>query len=181
VISVVTDSNAIGDFYTCATLLKEPARSKLQLAIRQYAEIRADSDIYGLTDADLKSALARSDKKIGQMTQLVGQALSDGTPISVSLTNSLNAVASNQALRLAAYNEHLHHTIVLLLFISAIVTTLLLGREQGRADSYEFAGTLCFILLVCLVVYVSLDLNLPEGGMIGINQEPMKRLFASMQ
>jgi hypothetical protein len=36
------DSNAIGDFYTCASSLKEPARTKLQAVIRQYAQARLD-------------------------------------------------------------------------------------------------------------------------------------------
>src|SRR5262245_8640355 len=31
---VVADSNSIGDFYTCASLVKEPVRSKLQKVIR---------------------------------------------------------------------------------------------------------------------------------------------------
>jgi len=31
------------------------------------------------------------------MTEIVAQALSDGTPIAVSLTNTLNEVTSNQA------------------------------------------------------------------------------------
>ena len=39
-IAVIQDSNAIGDFYTCATLLKEPVRGKLQAVIRDYAEQR---------------------------------------------------------------------------------------------------------------------------------------------
>src|SRR5450759_963962 len=34
---VVADSNAIGDFYTCAGLLNEPIRTKLQTIVRQYA------------------------------------------------------------------------------------------------------------------------------------------------
>src|SRR5882757_7613493 len=33
---VIADANAIGDFYTCATLLKEPVRSNLQRVIRDY-------------------------------------------------------------------------------------------------------------------------------------------------
>jgi len=41
-LAVVADSNAIGDFYTCASLLKEPARTKLQAVIRQYAQARLD-------------------------------------------------------------------------------------------------------------------------------------------
>src|SRR5512136_1633422 len=36
-LTVVEESNAIGDFYTCATLLKEPHRAALQSVIREYA------------------------------------------------------------------------------------------------------------------------------------------------
>src|SRR5690348_4544680 len=32
-LATVADSNAIGDFYTCAAMLKEPTRTKLQAAI----------------------------------------------------------------------------------------------------------------------------------------------------
>jgi hypothetical protein len=114
------------------------------------------------------------------MTELVGQALKDGTPIAVSLTNAINAVTSNQALRLAAFRERLPASIIALLFVSAIITTILIGRQQGFAESTEVAGTLCFILLVSMAVYVTMDLNRPERGLIRISQEPIERLLSSM-
>src|SRR5579883_3490794 len=40
---VVAESNAVGDFYTCATLLKEPHRSRLQAVIRDYAERKLEA------------------------------------------------------------------------------------------------------------------------------------------
>ena len=39
---VVADSNAIGDFYTCASLLKDPVRTRWQSVIRDYARFRID-------------------------------------------------------------------------------------------------------------------------------------------
>ena len=39
---VVGDSNAIGDFYTCASMLKEPVRTNLQSVIREYLELRIE-------------------------------------------------------------------------------------------------------------------------------------------
>jgi hypothetical protein len=66
-----------------------------------------------------------------QMTTLVGQAVSDGTPIAVSLANTLNNVTSNQASRLAAYRDRLPTSVVFLLYTCAIVTVLLIGREQA--------------------------------------------------
>jgi hypothetical protein len=181
VIAVVTDSNAIGDFYTCATLLKEPTRSRLQSVIRQYVQLRLDLARHGRTESDLETALAQSDQMLGQMTKLVGQALNEGTPIAVSLTNSLNAVASNQASRLASYRDHLNPAIEFLLFACAVITTMLIGRQQGSDENYEFAGTLCFIVLISLAIYVTLDLNVSQRGLIRVSQEPMQRLYASMQ
>jgi hypothetical protein len=97
-----------------------------------------------------------------QMTELVGQALQDGTPIAVPLTNTLNAVTSSHTARLAAIRDRLPVSIVLLLLVSSIVTTTLIAREQGFSASTEIVGTSCFIVLVCLAIYVTLDLNQPE-------------------
>lgn len=178
--AVVADSNAIGDFYTCASLLKEPERAELQSVVRQYAQLRLELTRGQMRRSDLENALAKFNQLHARMTELVGRALSGGTPIAVSLTNTLNAVTSNQASRLAAYRDRLPMSIVVLLFACAIVTALLIGREQGAADNSDIAGPLCFILLVSLAFYVTLDLNLPGGGLIRVSQEPIERLLAGM-
>src|SRR5215475_1927142 len=40
---VVAESNAISDFYTCATLLDPPVREKLQNVILEYAKLRLEA------------------------------------------------------------------------------------------------------------------------------------------
>jgi hypothetical protein len=179
-LAVVADSNAIGDFYTCASLLKEPSRTQLQNTIRQYVQLRLDLVRGSLRPSDVEAALAKFGVMHAQMTELVDQALKDGTPIAVPLTNALNAVTSNQVSRLAAYRDRLPGSIVILLYSCAIITALLIGREQGVDSSTDIAGTLCFILLVSLAVYVTLDLNNPEIGLIRVSQEPIERLRLSM-
>jgi hypothetical protein len=179
-LAVVADSNAIGDFYACATLLKEPTRSKLQTVIREYAEQRLDVTRGKMTSDKLEIALAKFNQLHDQMTELVAEALSNATPIAVPLTNTLNAVTSNQASRLAAYRDRLPVNILLLLFASAILTAFLDGRDQGLGGSFDLAGMLCFVTLVSLAVYVTLDLNRPEAGWIRISQEPLQRLLATM-
>ncbi len=179
-LAVVADSNAIGDFYTCASILKEPSRTKLQGVIRQYAQLRLDLARGALRDSDLESALVKFDQLHARMEEIVAQAVSDGTPIAVSLTNTLNAMTSNQASRLAAYRDRLPPGILFLLFACSIVTVLLIGREQGAANNTEIVGTLCFIFLVSVAVYVTLDLNQPEGGLIRVSQEPIERLLSSI-
>jgi hypothetical protein len=179
-IAVVQDSNAIGDFYTCATLLKEPTRSKLQAVIRRYAEQRLEVARQPMNSFNLESALADFRRMHEQMTTLVDQALSGGTPVAVPLTNTLNAVTSNQAARLAAARDRLAGSIVALLCVSTIVTTILMGRSQGFSGSSDLGGMLCFVLLVSFTIYTTLDLNRPERGLIRVGQEPVERLLSSM-
>jgi hypothetical protein len=179
-LAVVADSNAIGDFYTCATLLKEPARTKLQSVIREYAELRLHLAQGRIDSVEFENALTRFQEMQGRMAEVVGQAVSDGTPIAIPLINSLNEVTSNHAARLAAVRDQVPLSIVTLLFVSSIITTMLVGREQGYAAITELAGTLCFILLVSLAIYVTLDLNQPDRGVIRVSQEPLERLLSSM-
>jgi uncharacterized YccA/Bax inhibitor family protein len=177
-VAVVADASAIGDFYTCASLIKEPTRTKLQTVIRQYAQLRLDLARGDVRDLDV--ALAEFGRMHDEMTTLVGQAVSDGTPISMLLANTLNSVTTNQAFRLAAYRDRLPASIVFLLYTCAIVTALLIGREQGVEGSTDTTGTVCFIFLVSIAVYVTLDLNRPESGRIRVSQEPIAQLLSPM-
>jgi hypothetical protein len=177
-VAVVADANAIGDFYTCASMLKEPSRTKLQALIRQYAQLRLDLSRQQPRPGGLEEVLAKFGRMHDQMTTLVEQAVSEGTPITGLLANALNSVTNSQAARLAAYRDRLPTSIVLLLYTSAIVTALLIGREQGVEGSTDLAGTVCFILLVSLAVYVTLDLNRPESGLIRVSQEPIEQLLS---
>jgi hypothetical protein len=179
-LAVVADGNAIGDFYTCASLLKEPTRTRLLAVIHQYAQLRLELTRERPRPGALEEALAKFRHMHDQMISLVAQAVSDGTPIAVSLTNTLNEVTSNQASRLAAYRDRLPASIVILLSACAISTALLIGREQGVERNTDIAGTVCFILLVSFAVYVTLDLNRPETGLIQVSQEPIEQLLSSM-
>lgn len=73
VIAVVTDSNAISDLYTCATLIKEPARSKLQAVIQQYVQTRLDLAGTKVSGLDLAQGLDQSDQMLGEMTDSSGK------------------------------------------------------------------------------------------------------------
>jgi len=181
---VVSDSNSIGDFYTCASLLKEgPVRNKLQDVIRSYAEFKVD-----VVKADKLRAPAETQEKIlqqfvqmhGQMTELVAQALDQKTLVAVPLTNTLNNLTSNHAARLQAYRDRLPWSVVILLFLGSSACMVLIGQQQGKAGKAHFIGTLTFVFLVTLVVYVTLDLNQPGSGLITVSQEPFERLLKSM-
>jgi Protein of unknown function (DUF4239) len=178
---VIAESNAVGDFYTCASLLKESNRSRLQGVIRAYAQFKLDAVRHLRSESDLEEKLRWVQNTHARMTDIVAEAIGEGTPIAVSLTNTLNNVTSSHASRLAAYRERLPWSIVLLLFLGAVVPAFLMGLQQARSARPHLSGTVCFILMVTLVIYVTLDLNQPGRGTITVSQEPFERLLQSME
>lgn len=178
--SVVSESNAIGDFYTCASLLKAPIGPRLVEVTRDYAEHKLDITRGTLSEADLDRALQRFNDSHTKMTQLVADAVTEGTPVTVPLTTTLNALISSEATRLAAYRDRLPWSILFLLLISSIVPAFLMGKQQGISKVLHLTGTLAFIFLVTMVILVTLDLNQPGRGTITVSQEPMERLLKSM-
>jgi hypothetical protein len=55
-----------------------------------------------------------------------------------------------------------------------------MGLQQGASGEWHIGATSGFIVLVCLVVWVTLDLNQPSRGSITVSQEPLQRLLAGM-
>ena len=179
--ALVNDSNAIGDVFTCASLLPEPHRAKLQQVIRDYTRLRLDmGNTPSPSDEEVRRALARFDAMHARMTDLVRAAIESGTPIAVPLTQALNAVQSSQASRLAAIRDRLPAGTMLLLAVAASLTSGLVGREQAASKRPSLAGTIAFIVIVSLTVCVTVDLNHPTRGLIRTSQEPMQRLLDSM-
>jgi hypothetical protein len=177
---VIRDSNAIGDFYTCASLLNEPVKSKLQTLIREYTELRLRATRTIANQQHLEEVIKQSQQMQDQMTVLAGEALRQGTPIAVPLTNTLNQLISVHAERIGAIENSLPASIAFLLMVSAVVATMLVGREQGFESKTEVSATLSFILMVTLAVYVTLDLNQPRMGMITVSQAPIARVLSTM-
>src|SRR5262245_32240005 len=77
---VVTDSNAIGDFYTCVSLLKEPVRGKLQAVVRRYAEQRLALASPLTNEAALEEKLDEIQAMHGQIQWLVDPRIGGPTP-----------------------------------------------------------------------------------------------------
>jgi hypothetical protein len=179
-LAAVAESNAIGDFYTCASLLQEPSRSKLQTVMRDYARHNLAMARASARETDQEQAIQRCQEMQARMTDIVAEGLAGGTTIAVPLTNTLNNVTSTNASHLAANQERLPWIIVILLLLGSVVPAFLMGLKQGASHRANLSGTFSFVVLVSLVILVTLDLNQPARGLIRVNYESLERLVQSM-
>jgi hypothetical protein len=177
---VVTDSNAIGDFSTCVSLLKEPYRAKLHGMLRAYVEKRMElSELLSHREA-FERALDEIQEMQGRMQALVGQAVDAGTPVAIPLVNTFNEVTSSDATRLSAMRDRLPASIVAVLALAAVLVMFQVGTHHAARGEKHFGACLGFVALVCLVVWVTLDLNQPYRGLIIVSKEPYQRLLSGM-
>jgi hypothetical protein len=179
---IVQDANAVGDFYTTASLLKEPVRGVLQAVIRDYARDRLELARHPvLNEAELDAAIARINTMHAQMTERVHEAVDTGTPVAVPLVNTLNNLTSSHAARLDTVRDRLPGPIVLLLAICTLISMALLGREQGVAGKRHYISSLGLMLMISFALYLTLDLNQPRRGLVRLSQEPLERLVKAME
>jgi hypothetical protein len=178
---VIVESNALGDFYTTAALLPDKHRAPLQAVIREYARHLLETPYERLPDAAQDEAVRRDQQLFSRMTELVAKAVADNTPVAIVLAQTLNNVSSTNAARLAAFEEYLPWSIVALLLLASLVPSFLIGEKQGLSKKRHLSGSVSFIVLVTLVIFVTLDLNQPRRGLIRVNQEPLERLVQSIE
>jgi hypothetical protein len=179
-LAVIADSNAIGDFGTCAALLPEAVREKLLAQIRAYVELRLTLGRERFSAAVFEGKLDEIQALQNRMQGLVKEAIDQGTPVGIPLVNSFNSLTSNHAARLAAARDRIPLSILGLLFLTATVTMVVAGTQEGAKKERNLAGTVGFITLVCLVIWVTLDLDLPQNGLISVSQEPLQRLLKGL-
>lgn len=177
---VITDTNSIGDFLTCVSLLKDPVRAELMPVLRQYVTVRIAVAKSSWTGAELEQRLEEIAAMQDRMQELVKQAVDGGTPIVVPLVNTFNELTSSHAARLAAARDHLPLAIVIVLCLAAILAMVLTGSRQGATGERQIGATLAFVFLVCMVMQVTMDLNQPQRGLIRVTQEPLERLLRGM-
>ncbi|MBX3437831.1 MAG: hypothetical protein KF861_10095 [Planctomycetaceae bacterium] len=176
----VVDSNAIGDFHTCAMMLDDPVRAELHAVIREYVQHRL-----AVSQAPDASALQVKLQEIrsmhDRMQSLVKAAVDGRAPVVVPLVMTFNAVTSSHAARLAAVRDRLPASVLLMLLFAAVLSITLIGWQQGATGEMRPGATMGFAILICLVVWVTLDLNQPQRGWITVSQEPLRELLRGMQ
>jgi len=178
--TAIAESNAIGDLYTSASLLPEPARPRLQAILSDYTKRRLEGRRQRALRNDPERVMREAREMHAQATAVVAGAIAQGSPIAVPLVNTLNQLTSSHAVYLAAYRERLPGIVLVLLLLGSVIPAFLMGQHQGRSGSVRLSGPLGFGVLVTLVIYVTFDLNQPSGGLITVGEETLVQLLQSM-
>lgn len=177
----VADSNAIGDFSSCVGLLDDASKSRLTEILRRYVVLRLEMADPATRLETFEQHLEEVQRMQDEMHTGIKEVVDEGTPVTVPLVTTFNSLTSAHASRLAAVRDRLPPHGVFLLLSTSVLTVVLVGKRYGAAGERRFGAMACYITVVCLVVWVTLDLDQPRRGWITVSQESMQRLLSNLQ
>ena len=177
--AVIKEANAIGTALMRTHLLPAPYDSLSHSLLQQYINLRLT--VSNTAYAMVTEREALNDETIAlQRTiwdQTVKAARIDPNPVTTGyFITSFNNVIDTYSERNALLALHMPEVILYLLFVVFIVSGALIGFASGLGHKRTFLPSALLCFLICLVVFIIIDLDRPRRGIIKVDQRSMEQL-----
>jgi uncharacterized membrane protein len=177
--AVINEANAIGTALMRTHLLPPPYDSLTHMLLQQYLDLRlavSNTDYVMVTEqealADETEALQRT-----IWEHAVKAARIDPNPVTTGFfVTSLNDMIDAQSERNALLAMHVPEIILYLMFIVFIMSGALIGYGSGLGQRRTTLPAALLSFMICLVVFIIIDLDRPRRGIIKVDQQSMERL-----
>jgi hypothetical protein len=168
---IIEEANTIGTTWLRLELLPPEPRLKIQELFRNYLDARLSA--YAALP-DLKKAMdeiARSEKIQREIWSRTQAACQTGSfmPAAILILPSLNAMIDIASTRTFATQIHQPPIIFFLLYILALLSSLLAGQSMAESNNRKWLSMILFALAVSITVYVICDLEYPRLGLIRVD------------
>jgi hypothetical protein len=178
---VLEEANAIGTTYLRASFLPPTHQSGVEDLLRRYVEARlafyaAGTDL-AKRDAAEKDA-ARLQRELWAITVIASKEVA--SPLTATFVTALNATIDLDATRLEALRAHVPGAVWLLVLVVAGAGCYASGYSSGASGERSRFTNVLLPLLIAVVITLISDLDRQNQGLIGISQQPLLDLKASM-
>jgi hypothetical protein len=180
--AIVTEANAIGTTYLRAQTLPEPARSRSLGLLVDYTGKAVQISEYP-PGSDTEDRITGEEEYLQRrLWALAGETL-DSHPVASAprlYVETLNETIDAQAARVAALNNQVPDTVLLLEIIGASVALALLAAYLALVGR-GFVGVLLASILVAFLLFVTADLDRPTRGPIEVPDTVIHNQYEEMQ
>lgn len=181
--AVVHEANAIGTAWLRIGFLSEAEQPEARADLRRYLRLRTEAgevsaDQHVRRDRLVANAEATFDELWEQAARLTAAG---GGPALVSYATALNDMIDALGTRDAAIERHVPEIVLMMLFVTFILSGAMLGYGAGVTGSLPATPVYLMLLLIVLLVFMIIDLDRPRRGLIEVNQEPMRALLVTIK
>ncbi len=180
--AVVEEANAIGTAYLRAQLLPESVRDDSLALFRDYVDSRLRTSAVSLDQVQERAELvAESNRIANELWRLAVLAAEERPGATLNLyLQSLNETIDAFSARDAVLDRHVPEIVLMLLYLTFVLTGVLVGYASGITGHRTSFATYILIVLIVMLVFIIIDLDRPRRGLIEVSQQNMLDLQASM-
>jgi hypothetical protein len=171
---VVSEANAISTTYLRAGYLDEPYGVESRNLLREYVDLR----LKALDPTFTATAITRSEEIQDELWLLAEDIAKENSTSTISLyLSSLNQVIDLHTERInAEFGYRVPPTIVLGLYVVAVMTMILIGVHDSYRDKHNVIALIMVVLIVSVVFLVINDMDRSNVGLLQIPQKALIEL-----
>ncbi|WP_237586979.1 bestrophin-like domain [Pontibacter russatus] len=177
--AVIQESSAISTALLRTDLLPQPYDSITHALLRNYISLRLAVSNTGHAGFQEQHVLSDETEKLQKMLWIIAVRAAEVDPRPVTtgyFIDALNSMIDAHGERNALLQLHVPEVILFLLFIVFIMSGSLMGYASGLGRRRTTIPTMMMTFLISLVVFIIIDLDRPQRGIIKVNQESMLQL-----
>jgi hypothetical protein len=178
---VLQEANSIGTTFLRASLLPDAHKIAVEEMLRRYVDVRLDFynagiEVSKIIEAENEAAALQRE----MWAHATAAAKEAPTPITATFINTLNDTIDLDASSLTALRAKVPSAVWLLVLVVAGVGCCSCGYGAGASGSRSSFSNAMLPLLVAVVITLISDLDRPRQGLVGISQQPLLDLKASL-
>jgi len=176
---IVKEANALGTAYLRADAITEPQRGELKAALKEYT-----TDRVTLLSRDGRDQIEPLLAKVSGLHERIWRSAIKGTqdnaPLMGVVLPPINEVIDMHSVHLAMARRHLPVPIMALLLGTAGISVGLLGFGSGRlARRFSLIDSV-YGMVLAVALWMTIDLDYPGRGFIGVDNRIVAETLAAM-
>ena len=177
---IVKEANALGTAYLRADTIAEPQRGELKAALREYTADRVQL-LSGEKRDQIELLLAKVGGLHERMWASAIKATQDNAPLMAVVLPPINEVIDLHSTHLAMARRHLPLPLMVALLGTAAIGVGLLGFGNGRAGRRFTLLDSVYGVVLAVALWMTIDLDYPAIGFIGLNNRSFVETLAAMK
>jgi hypothetical protein len=177
---IVKEANALGTAYLRADAIAEPQRGELKAALRAYTGDRVQL-LSGENRDQIEPLLAKVNGLHERMWAAASKGTRDNAPLMAVVLPPLNEVIDLHSTHLAMARRHLPLPIMAVLLGTAAISIALMGFGNGRVGRRFSLLDSVYGVVLAVALWMTIDLDYPGIGIIGVSNRPVVETLAVMK
>ena len=179
--AVVLEANAMRDAFLQADLVAEPGRTELKQVLLDYARTRMLKQGEHRSQERFQELAQKSLQALPKLWRVTKQIVGPNSSAHFQLVNAVKQVLSTHMIRLAAIEDELPISVILMLLLVAAASLSVAGFNAGISGRLNRWRMTIFALVLVGVMLVILDFDQPLDGFIRVNFNSINSVINGME